>query len=114
MAAFSLKSESIGRQSSDHVGEVGIFRGQSLATTRFIVSVLEPWRHGASEERELAARLKATPLPHAARHHHLQLLAVEQIRPEHERPPLPLFIQLQHAHGIAEIEMKNLIGLQSM
>src|SRR5215831_12482615 len=80
----------------------------------FIVGIVESWRHGCAHQRPFPSWRKLASLPHSAAHDHLRLLSGAELKSKCHSLELAIWMELQHHHGVAEIEVKNLAARQPM
>ena len=73
---------------------------------------LEAGRHGRSHQGKSAAGDQTGPLPDAPRNQHLGVHASLQVIANYERINLPIWMKLDHLHGITKIEVKDFVAGQ--
>ena len=99
---------------ADEGGLQGPLLGERLEAAAGVVGKVEAGGDGASEERELAVGEESCTLPDASGDEGLQLLSVRDLLAESDGCCCAIGPELEHLDGVAEVEMEDFVGLESM
>jgi hypothetical protein len=102
-------SSNLWRQANYQFLLVRILLKQRLSGSVFVIGIVKPWSHGASQKGELTAFIEKGALPRSPGHHHLKLLTLQNILPQGDNLGGAIGVKLEHGDGVSQVEMEDLV-----